>query len=63
MFTYIPIKESCRYVEIKLPKLISYQRKGNHSPWWPNWIKVFKNGHSKICGRQSLKKIAVIWSI
>ena len=48
MFTYIPIKESCRYVEIKLPKLISYQRKGNHSPWWPNWIKVFKNGHSKI---------------
>lgn len=38
MFTYIPIKESCRYVEIKLPKLISYQRKGNHSPWWPNLI-------------------------
>ena len=26
------------------------------------WVKVFKNEPSKICGRQPLKKIEVIWS-
>ena len=26
------------------------------------WGKVFKNGPSKICGRQPLKKFEVIWS-
>ena len=26
------------------------------------WDKVFKNGPSKICGRQTLKKIERIWS-
>ena len=26
------------------------------------WDKVFKNGPSKLCGRQPLKKIEVIWS-
>ena len=26
------------------------------------WVKVFKNGPSKICGRQSLKNFEVIWS-
>ena len=26
------------------------------------WIKVLKNGPSKICARQPLKKFEVIWS-
>ena len=26
------------------------------------WVKLFKNGQSKIYGRQRLKKIEVIWS-
>ena len=26
------------------------------------WVKVFKNGPSKICGKQPLKKFEVIWS-
>ena len=29
---------------------------------WSIWGKVFKNGPSKICGRQPLKKFEVIWS-
>ena len=27
------------------------------------WVKVFKNGPSKICGRQPLKKIEVMQTI
>ena len=29
---------------------------------WDIWDKVFKNGLSKICGRQSLKNFEGIWS-
>ena len=26
------------------------------------WVKVFKNGPSKICGKQPFKKFEVLWS-